>query len=300
MENPGRSGDPMSRAFHDQEIRQYLLGDISASEESDLEAAFFHDFELLARVELVRDDLADDYAAQRLSAGDREKFERRLLASNEGREEFAITRALRDAAVQPAQKPQTIWQLDRRWLSLAAAVPLALATLIGWWLVSGPEPGDDRPGPADGQMASQGQAANPSSPPEPAVASPQPNTPSSAASSQRAPAVTLATLILTADLERSRGVAPTFLTSTGATEVELVVPRTSLKAGTARARVDSVEGAAVWSGLIVVPSAADVLDPRPRARIPVSSLAPGDYFFSIPVATDATGGPRYYFRVRTR
>ena len=299
MENPGKSGDPISRAFHDQEIRQYLLGDISASEESDLEAAFFRDFELLARVELVRDDLADDYAAQRLSAVDREKFERRLLASNEGREEFAITRALRHAAVHPAQQSHTIWRLDRRWLSLAAALPLAVATLIAWQLVSGPEPADERPAPA-GQIGNQGQAANPSSPPEPAVASPQPNTPSSAASSQRAPAVTLATLILTADLERSRGVAPTFLTSTGATEVELVVPRTSLKAGTARARVDSVEGAAVWSGLIVVPSAADVLDPRPRARIPVSSLAPGDYFFSIPVATDATGGPRYYFRVRTR
>ena len=289
----------MSRAFQDQQIRQYLLGDIPASEESELEAAYFRDSELLARMELVRDDLADDYAAERLSAADREKFERRLLVSNEGREEFAITRALRGAAVQPAQQPHTIWQLDRRWLSLAAAVPLALATLVAWRLVSGPERADERPGPAQGQIGSQGQAANPSSPPEPAVASPQPQTPSSAGSSQPAPAVTLATLILTADLERSRGVAPTLLTSTGATDVELVVPRTGLKPGTARARVDSVEGAAVWSGSIVVP-AADAPDPRPRARIPVSSLAPGDYFFSIPVATDATGGPRYYFRVRTR
>jgi hypothetical protein len=278
----------MSRAFQDQQIRQYLLGDIPASEESEFEAAYFHDSELLARMELVRDDLADDYAAARLSAADREKFERRLLASNEGREEFAITRALRDAAVRPALERHTIWRLDRRWLSLAAAVPLALATLVAWRLVSGPERTDERPGPAQGQIGSQGQAANPTSPPEPAVASPQPQTP-----------VTLATLILTEDLERSRGVPPTLLTSTGATDVELVVPRTSLKPGTARARVDSVEGAAVWSGSIDVP-APDAPDPRPRARIPVSSLAPGDYFFSIPVATDATGGPRYYFRVRTR
>lgn len=286
----------MSRVFQDQQIRQYLLGDIPASDEGELEAAYFRDSELLARVELVRDDLADDYAAERLSAADREKFERRLLASNEGRDEFAITRALRDAAVHPAQERHTIWGLDRRWLSLAAAVPLALATLVAWRLVSGPERADERPGPAHGHIGSQG---NPSSPPEPAAASPQPQTPLSAGSPQRAPTVTLATLILTADLERSRGVPPTLLTSTGATDVELVLPRTGLKPGTARARVESVEGAVVWSGSIAVP-AADASDPRPRVRIPVSSLAPGDYFFSIPVATDATGGPRYYFRVRTR
>ena len=286
----------MSQPFQDQQIRQYLLGDIPASEEAELEAAFFRDSELLARMELLRDDLADDYAAQRLTAADREKFERRLLASDEGRDEFAITRALRDAAVRPVQERHTSWTLDRRWLSLAAAIPLAIATLVAWRLVSGPESADERLGPANSQTGSQ--AANPSSAPEPTAASPQTQTPSSG-SSQRIPTVALATLILTADLERSRGVPPTLLTSTGATDVEIVVPRTSLKPGTTRARVDSVEGAAVWSGSIVVPT-ADAADPRARARIPVSSLAPGDYFFSIPVPNDATGGPRYYFRVRIR
>lgn len=286
----------MSQPFQDQQIRQYLLGDIPATEEAELEAAFFRDSELLARMELLRDDLADDYAAQRLPAADREKFERRLLASNEGREEFAITSALRHAAAHPVQAPQPVWHIDRRWLSLAAAVPLVIGSLIAWRLIAGPELAGEPPVSPSGQTA--GQAATPSSP-EPAVASPPQPTPSSAGATQPAPAVTLATLILTADLERSRGAAPTLLTSTGATEVELVVPRTGLKPGSVRARVDSVEGAGVWSGSIVVP-AADASDPRPRVRIPVSSLAPGDYFFSIPVATDATGGPRYYFRVRIR
>ena len=97
----------MSRAFQDHEIRAYLLGDMSAAEEGELETAYFRDPELLARVELARDDLADDYAARRLSDADREKFERRLLASDEGREHLEVTRALRNAAVAPApQKPQ--------------------------------------------------------------------------------------------------------------------------------------------------------------------------------------------------
>jgi hypothetical protein len=88
----------MRQEFQDKHIRDYLLGDMSSEEEDQFEAAFFRDAELLGRVELARDDLADDYAAQRLSDADREKFERRLLESDEGREQFAITTALRNAA----------------------------------------------------------------------------------------------------------------------------------------------------------------------------------------------------------
>ena len=93
----------MSREFHDHHIRRYLLGDMSAKDEGELEAAYFHDSGLLTRVELVRDDLADEYAARRLSEADREKFERRLLASDEGREQLAITKALRNAAAAQQQ-----------------------------------------------------------------------------------------------------------------------------------------------------------------------------------------------------
>jgi anti-sigma-K factor RskA len=90
----------MRRQFPDHQIRRYLLGDLSAADEREIETAFFRDSELLARVELARHDLADDYTAQRLSEVDRGKFERRLLASDEGREQLAITNALREAAAQ--------------------------------------------------------------------------------------------------------------------------------------------------------------------------------------------------------
>jgi hypothetical protein len=92
------AGDAMSRAFRDDQIRQYLLGDLPAAEEGELEAAFFRDPELLARVELVQSDLTEDYLARRLPDADRLKVERRLLVSSEGREQMAITNALRNAA----------------------------------------------------------------------------------------------------------------------------------------------------------------------------------------------------------
>jgi anti-sigma factor RsiW len=89
----------MSRGFHVDQIRQYLLGDMSPAEEQELETAFFRDSGLLARVELARDDLADDYVTERLSDADREKFERRLLPGDEGRDQLAMARALRNAAM---------------------------------------------------------------------------------------------------------------------------------------------------------------------------------------------------------
>jgi hypothetical protein len=88
----------MSRSFQDHEIRQYLLGDLSPAEEEQIESTYFRQPELLARVEVAKDDLADDYAAGRLSDADREKFERRLLATDEGREQLSITKALRENA----------------------------------------------------------------------------------------------------------------------------------------------------------------------------------------------------------
>jgi hypothetical protein len=293
----------MTRAFDDRQIRHYLLGDLSDAEESRLEAAYFGDADLLARVELARDDLADDYAAGRLSQSEREKFERRILATEDGRKLVAITRALQQAAAVAPDMPQRArWQIDRQWLSLAAVIPVAIAAFVAWRLVSGPaQPGDgaDR----TGQRSAQSQA--PASNPVPAT-SPQDPKPTAGGGTPPAtppsvPVITLATLILTPDLERSQGVPPTLLLSSGATHVELIAPRTGLPSGTVRARVESVEGTAIWSGptKVAEPPAADS---RLRVRVPVSALPAGDYFFVVSPTGSPTSAdvPRYYFRVRAR
>lgn len=95
----------MNRTFQDHEIRQYLLGDLCPTDEEELETTYFHDPELLTRIEVARDDLADDYAAGRLCAADSERFERRLLASDEGREQLAITRALQQSGRNQPRLP---------------------------------------------------------------------------------------------------------------------------------------------------------------------------------------------------
>jgi hypothetical protein len=275
----------MTRAFEDHHIRRYVLGDLSTSEEGELEAALFSDAELLARVELARDDLADDYAASRLSAAERQQFEQRVLATDEGREQLAIARALQTAAAgAPEAAPRRTWHVERRWLALAAIVPIAVgAALVAWRLSSAPEQVIQRTDASPTTGASQPPATD--SPPKAA-----------------APVITLATLLLTADLERSGGLPPTLLlASSGATHVDLVAPRTGLQPGTVAARVESAEGKSVWSGPMNVPE-ADATDPRPRVRIPVSALPPGDFLLTIAPTprTEPAGGLQFYFRVRAR
>jgi hypothetical protein len=280
----------MNRVFHDNQIRQYLLGELPEPDEGALEEAYFRDSDLLARVELARDDLADDYAAAMLSPTDREKFERRLLTTEEGREQLAIARALQRAetgAVETQRK--AAWRTDTRWLGLAAAVVIAIGALLTWRVMSGPS--------GERRQAS----VQPGVQPTPQVQTPPPDVPRNPQSPPASSAITLATLVLTADLERSQGVPPTLLTPTGATHVDLSVPRTGLTPGQARARIDSVEGVSIWSGSVEVPP-SDAPVPLPRVRVPMSALPPGDYLLSIEsvTTTTATGGLRYYFRVRAQ
>ena len=286
--------------IQDHQIRQYLLGDLPESEEREIELAYFRDPDLLARLELAREDLADDYAAMRLAPVEREKFERRILATAEGAEQVAIARALRNRAANAQQGPARA--IDWRWMSLAALITLAIGASLAWRIINGADRPSEtaranhQPSPAAEQPSQRPpvpESVRDQVTPAPAVAAPE--------SSPQRPALILATLVLTADLERSGGQAPTLLTSAGATHVELVTPREGLPPGAARARVDGVDGTPVWSGPAAIPD-LNASDPRPRSRVPVSMLPPGDYFFSVVSsrATDATGAPRYYFRVRAR
>ena len=304
----------MTRAFEDQHIRQYLLGDLPEAQESELETAYFGDPALLERVELARSDLADDYAAARLSAAERQKFEQRILATHDGREQLAIAQALQSAgaagssgqashreaarATADAAVPRGSQVLDRRWLGLAAAVMLAIGAALVWRLVSTPEPAVER---ADARPETS-RAAPPTPVPAPGTPADQPRAEAQGRSGTVpvTPAMTIAVLILTPDLERSGGLPPTLLTSSGATHVDLVAPPNGPTTGPTRARVASVEGKAVWSGAMTIPGVASS-DARPRARVPVSALPPGDYLLSIEAdQNDPSGGSKFYFRVRAK
>ncbi|MDX2041269.1 MAG: hypothetical protein SF097_08470 [Acidobacteriota bacterium] len=77
-------------------MNSYLLGKLTEEEAARFEAEWFDDDTRYAEFQSAQDDLFDAYAANRLSATDRELFERHLLASPflRQRAEFAQTLAV--------------------------------------------------------------------------------------------------------------------------------------------------------------------------------------------------------------
>jgi len=277
----------MTRHVDDQEIRRYLLGSLPEQDEIALETAYFGDATLLDRVEAIANDLTDEYAAGRMSPADRAQFERRLLSSAEGREDAAFAQALQIAKTREREGGETKHaEAFPAWLGWAAAVVMITAGAYLSWQTWFAASRTTREAPA---IATTPPTPTPPPPSEPSSQQP------AAPGVPEPPAIRVATLILTADLTRSEGPPPTLIAAPDITHVDLVLPPFDAPRDTARGRIESVEGQAIWMG----PIEGAAADAAARARIPVASLPPGDYIFSI-VTAGPTDGPTYYFRVRAR
>jgi len=87
------------------ELAAYLLGRASETDAAALEDRYFDNDETFATLEAVADDLADRYAAGRLSADDRARFERHCLRSSDDRLRVRVARLLaeRRSSEQPGR-----------------------------------------------------------------------------------------------------------------------------------------------------------------------------------------------------
>ncbi len=78
----------------EQMMARYLLGELSESEQADLEQRYFADSAVFARLSQCETDLIDDYARGRLSPAMRERFEQAYLANPERRARVRFSEAL--------------------------------------------------------------------------------------------------------------------------------------------------------------------------------------------------------------
>lgn len=85
----------------DQErIRLYLLGELAGDEEEAVELRLLTDGEFAGELELVEEELVDQYAGGDLAQPERERLERRFFDSPERRRKLRVALALRDHAAE--------------------------------------------------------------------------------------------------------------------------------------------------------------------------------------------------------
>ena len=133
----------------EQMMAHYLLGELSESEQADLEQRYFADSAVLDRLAQIECDLMDDYARDRLSPQMRERFEQMYLASPDRRARLRFSEALvtkldRDASravVARQSETASWWQklfvpfiVGQRAFAFSIALVLLLMLLGSAWL----------------------------------------------------------------------------------------------------------------------------------------------------------------------
>lgn len=256
-------------------IGRFILGLASEEEQQQVEVRLFADDELLAEVQDREDALIDDYAHGRLAGQAHAAFERRFLASAQGRARVGFARAA--ARLRP-HEARTRRASPARWLPAAAAVAFAVTTAVLGMrtLHVGQERDDERArfSAREQELARQLQEALRPTPPPP-----------------REPS-----LVLRAQGTRDSGVTPELRLASGGDAVVVAVP---LPPGQAYASYQAVlrtaEGALAWEDAGLHPDGSSI-----RVTIPAAALSPGDYILTL-AGRKRTGPPAeladHYFRV---
>src|SRR4051812_2286769 len=87
---------------------RYLLGNLSETEQVQVEDRAFADAEYLTALEAAEADLIDAWVRGELSSAERRAFERRFLTSPTRRSKVAFARALKTVTSESAQPERPV------------------------------------------------------------------------------------------------------------------------------------------------------------------------------------------------
>jgi hypothetical protein len=128
----------------EQDIKRYLLGQSAGSAETSFEESVMSDDEYFREVdelvEVVRNDLVEDYLSGELSEEDRGSFERRMLSSPEVHAQIPLSKALLALGERGSKRREHRMSWNERlglWIQPVWRPAPALATIMGLALVSG-------------------------------------------------------------------------------------------------------------------------------------------------------------------
>lgn len=282
----------MTREIATDHIRRYLLGELPPDDEAVVERAYFADPDFLARVEEVQHDLTHAYVTGHLTTVQRTRFEQRLSTTSDQRVELALTQALHEIAAAPST--------DVDWRSRAAslrayATPLrwAMAGLVLAIMLLALWPSASRP---DDIVRDAPRESTPAptapSPTTPSTVPPDVNNPATRDTASP-PEMRVATLVLTSGLTRDTGTPPTLTITRGVTDITLLLPPNEAPRDRQPARIETVEGRVIWTGIVDRERRGSSSDLRDAVHLSASVVVRGDYILSVGDGVDS-----YYFRVR--
>jgi len=86
-------------------IKKYLLGQLAGADLAEIERRVLTDDEFYEEVQIMEDELVDEYVNSELSADERRLFEKNFLADRESRKKLRLGRALdRHLSAQPLER----------------------------------------------------------------------------------------------------------------------------------------------------------------------------------------------------
>jgi len=134
---------PRDTRVNDNLLIRYALGELSETEESQIEERYFSSEEFFEELRAVEDELIDAYVLGELSPARKESFERRFINTPEGLKRIRLARTwMRMTAGEPAESASRgrlaalidSFSFGRARLAMAGAAA-ALVIGIGWLLV---------------------------------------------------------------------------------------------------------------------------------------------------------------------
>ena len=135
---------------------QYLLGELSEPEQAQCEELLFTDEKFFSELQLVEDQLIDNYVSEALPESQRQRFETAYLNSDRRRQKLKFAQALQQslaalplpAATTPSswQSLLAVWRLPMFHYGVVAA--LLVGAIFGVWrflnIHPDPQPSLDR------------------------------------------------------------------------------------------------------------------------------------------------------------
>lgn len=134
----------------EQNIRQYLLGELSEPEQVEIEDRAFEDQRVVEQILSVEQDLIDDYVSGDIPEARRQDFQKHFLASAERRKKIAFAQALAvvvnapvvnapapaiDVAAAPSWRTRLAAFFTRPVTAYSMAAASLLLFFVGSWLV---------------------------------------------------------------------------------------------------------------------------------------------------------------------